>query len=776
MQCKMWRRRQAAGVGVAALCFSQPGSSSVPCRKPVLLETASYHTCTSFTDGGVRCWGGANTKGELGFERTELIQLVQNTQDVDMGGQEPISIGMQAYHSCALFRTGQVACWGSNEYGQLGVGTQVPFLMTAVTPVDLGLSFGTVEEVAVGGWHTCARNSMGQVKCWGQNEYGQLGLEHNRSLGSDASFLGDALPTVDLGSDPEEGAQYKAKQISAGAVHTCALLEGNHVKCWGGNFQGQLGLEDTIPRGDQEDSMGDKLPPITVTSPLTEVVCGWQVSCLMFLDGMAICWGQNQKGQLGVDHFEAVGTSRGHMGKLNRVQLAEGEQVVQLSVGQYHACARIRTIEKDPISEEETTRIVVKCWGENQFGQLGTGDTKLKRASDVEKPVDLGEFRTALHVVASNDGYSCAILDDSSVRCWGRNDAGQLGLRHLHSRGGDPDSIGDAMTAVSFDDSCVYTTTTTTLSEYPISYSAADAVFHLLIWVAALVCIACCCAIGIIWETHCRSEQPQPFNQKRDENGQPLPPPQVFPQGGRDLERGHHAQAVTPIDFYAHNLHRDGNHAKAPPPQKFGKKAKSKTQALAAPQPTDGAKAAAEAKEIAMLDTLLEVNQIPTRHKRMVNGHMVRGGSLDMSQEIFVEPDLDEEVEEPEEASKGHASDRVDNQEMNKEDNTDRAKVPDKEAEKSPATPEESSQQPQVRAVADQDECSKESPPVVKGSKQAAPADSDNDDHNAASKADDSKKGSKVKGSKQASKSHGNKKKDKGDGAKKNGKNEKSLG
>jgi hypothetical protein len=122
--------------------------------------------------------------------------------------------------------------------------------------VDLG-SERSAKSIAAGGYHTCALLYDGSVKCWGGNNYGQLGIGNKFiGYGKSADYMGDDLPAIDLGSGRS------AKSIAAGGYHTCAQLDDGSVKCWGGNNYGQLGLGNTQNRGDGAGEMGDNLTAV----------------------------------------------------------------------------------------------------------------------------------------------------------------------------------------------------------------------------------------------------------------------------------------------------------------------------------------------------------------------------------------------------------------------------------------------------------------------------------------------------------------------------------
>src|SRR5262249_38128690 len=146
-----------------------------------------------------------------------------------------------------------------------------------------------------GGLDTCALLADGRVKCWGWNDFGQLGLGDTQMRGDNPGEMGDNLPAVDL------GAGKKAVALTGGDSHHCALLSDGSVKCWGRNLEGELGLGDTNNRGDNPGEMGDNLPAVDLGAGKTAVAidAGGYCSCALLNDGSVKCWGGNFSGQLG---------------------------------------------------------------------------------------------------------------------------------------------------------------------------------------------------------------------------------------------------------------------------------------------------------------------------------------------------------------------------------------------------------------------------------------------------------------------------------------------
>jgi alpha-tubulin suppressor-like RCC1 family protein len=182
-----------------------------------VVSSGAYHSC-SLTNDGVQCWGH-NTYGQLGdgtnihrHSHVSVIGLGAGVTGIATGG----------FHSCAVFGTGDVKCWGANFAGQLGDGTTTD----QNTPVDV-IKLKNVVAIGAGYAHTCALLQSGSIKCWGDNTYGQLGD------GTTGNY--DTEPVS------VSGLVNKVTTISAGGVFTCATMNTGGAKCWGDNFWGELG-------------------------------------------------------------------------------------------------------------------------------------------------------------------------------------------------------------------------------------------------------------------------------------------------------------------------------------------------------------------------------------------------------------------------------------------------------------------------------------------------------------------------------------------------------
>jgi alpha-tubulin suppressor-like RCC1 family protein len=181
--------------------------------------SAGYqHTCAVLSTGAVKCWGD-NGSGQIG-DNTQTSRLTPVAVSGLSSGVTAISAGYQ--HTCAVLSTGAVKCWGDNGSGQIGDNTQT----SRLTPVAVsGLSSG-VTAISAGYYHACAVLSTGAVKCWGDNDYGQIG---------DNTQIDRKIPVA------VSGLSSGVTAISASFYHSCALLSTGAVKCWGVNGSGRIG-------------------------------------------------------------------------------------------------------------------------------------------------------------------------------------------------------------------------------------------------------------------------------------------------------------------------------------------------------------------------------------------------------------------------------------------------------------------------------------------------------------------------------------------------------
>ncbi|CAK8989903.1 Ultraviolet-B receptor UVR8 (Protein UV-B RESISTANCE 8) (RCC1 domain-containing protein UVR8) [Durusdinium trenchii] len=330
-------------------------------RVAKMVESGNTHVCAILDDDSLKCWGSADYGrlglGVTGFVGDEPGEMGDDLPAVELG--RPVSgIALGGFHTCAVLDNGQMKCWGYGKLGQLGQGNtedlgDAPDEMGENLPyIDLG-SNRTAIQAAAGGLHTCALLDNHEIKCWGDGRFGQLGLEHPFNMGDAADEMGDALPTVDLGDGR------RAVSVSCGAWHTCALLDDATVKCWGGGFSGQLGQDSPSSLGDAANELGDALPAVQLGGDVQQVVAGGLHTCAILLDGSTKCWGWGFYGQLGQESQANLGDAANEMQSLAAIDFG-GSNAVEMAAGAYHTCVLL--------DDERLT-----CFGEGSNGQLGDG-------------------------------------------------------------------------------------------------------------------------------------------------------------------------------------------------------------------------------------------------------------------------------------------------------------------------------------------------------------------------------------------------------------------
>jgi alpha-tubulin suppressor-like RCC1 family protein len=241
-----------------------------------------------------------------------------------------------------------------------------------------GLASG-VTAVALGDEHTCALTANGGVKCWGNNDNGQIG---------DGTTSNRLTPTDVVGLIA--GVTW----ITAGKGFSCAVTTTGHAKCWGTNGFGELGDGTTS---------GSSTPVDVATSGVLSLTTGDSHSCARHGDSTVTCWGINTSGQLG------AGTSSRYVQPV-RVSVLP-VRAASIAAGGSHTCVL-------------TTTGGVKCWGDNWLnGQMGSGTNVLLSLT----PVDVVGLAAGVRAIAAGSNHTCALMEIGTVKCWGNNYNGELG-------------------------------------------------------------------------------------------------------------------------------------------------------------------------------------------------------------------------------------------------------------------------------------------------------------------------------------------------------------
>ena len=345
--------------------------------------------------------------------------------DNDCEVTEIVAVEAGATHTCALTAFGGIKCWGGNEFGQLGYGDtenigddEEP---STVGMLDVG---GTVVQIAAGDAHTCVLLDDGSVKCWGSNSNGQLGYPGADVIGDDEGL--DDLGAVDLDGRPMDF-------IAAGGAHTCAAQDSGLMYCWGAGASGQLGYGNTDDVGDNETPADNGW--FSTNGDISGLSAGYAHTCVVtdppsVPPPSAQCWGDGQYGRLGYGNEETIGddengTSAGY------VDLGASVVVTQISAGYLHTCATMGSGS-------------AYCWGSDFFSQLG--NLSAFNVGDNEVPASVQGVSVsgfAIETVAAS-GHSCALLDDGGVQCWG--------LGPLHGYGEEYPLVGNDQTPGSLGD------------------------------------------------------------------------------------------------------------------------------------------------------------------------------------------------------------------------------------------------------------------------------------------------------------------------------------
>ena len=365
-------------------------------------------TCALGGGDIVKCWG-ANSNGELGFPTAEtcldgsnVIPCRTTPANVSVLDTGVVAIAAGGRHICALTVQGGATCWGNNTDGQLGDGSTAD--RSAAVDVS-GLATG-VAAISLGNAHSCAVTTEGGVKCWGRNLEGQVG---DGTSGQTATPRPAPQDVVSLNND--------VVAVTAGSSHTCALTTKGGVKCWGRNFEGQLGNGATSPLDqpsttpvDVLDQNGDPLVGVAA------IASGYLHTCALTTGGGVKCWGKNEDGQLGNTTIFNQPTPVDVCSDSFCVSNLTG--VAAIAAGGAHTCALMITGE-------------MKCWGRGFEGQLGDGTTRAggRYPADVCRS-GFASICSPLDMVAAitaGGQHTCAVSTAGGVQCWGSNNAGQLG-------------------------------------------------------------------------------------------------------------------------------------------------------------------------------------------------------------------------------------------------------------------------------------------------------------------------------------------------------------
>lgn len=393
--------RRMTGTGrvslIAALCALACSEPTTSVRRfPVLDDVGSSdwaavtvggdHTCALKTNGSAYCWG-SNQYGQLGVTQSTTTCGAGNasypcatTPQLVQAGLQFASISAGQRHTCAIARTGEAYCWGSNDGGQVSDISAGGPTLTKVP--------GTLPwtQITAGFSHTCGVRSDGVLVCWGSNDRGQLG---NGTLLPGTTRVNIASPVA---------------TVSAGQSRTCARTTTGVVYCWGAIWtQRSGGLE--LSRTQLTPQLVPSAPAMAWLNVGSFTTCGADVS------GFAYCWEANPRGEMG------DGTQDGSTVPL---RVASDLEFVQLTVGIVQVCGI--DINGDGY-----------CWGDDSFGELGFPPSAVVERCGGQvlpcatKPVAVVGRQKFVDIATGFGSHSCGVTTRGNLYCWGLGVSGQRG-------------------------------------------------------------------------------------------------------------------------------------------------------------------------------------------------------------------------------------------------------------------------------------------------------------------------------------------------------------
>lgn len=374
----------AASLGVVALVTSTPaGAQAAPVATTeasarwLQVDAGFLHTCGITTAHRLYCWGA---RGALGLgddpprNRRVPVEVAGHTTD-----WAQVSAGYD--HTCALKIDHRLFCWGQDTLGVLGTG---PGQGDTNVPVEVAGHTADWAQVAAGG-NTCAVKTSGRLFCWGRDDFGGVG---------DGGTRNDAQSPVEVAGSRTDWAA-----VSAGSAHVCALTTGHRIRCWGGDFFGQVG---------DDEARTNRTSPTAVAGDPTDwasVAAAEGHTCATTQSGRLFCWGHDHFGQLA-----APGQDVADRGVPTEVQRNRTDWSVVGAGGFAHTCAT-RTSGR------------LYCWGQTARAALGRKIPYASQFTPLQVPGDITDWAT----VTTGLVDTCALRSNGLLYCWGNNEFGQTG-------------------------------------------------------------------------------------------------------------------------------------------------------------------------------------------------------------------------------------------------------------------------------------------------------------------------------------------------------------
>lgn len=385
-----WGSNSHAQLGVPYRgTYSSPTPTSPPLTDVTDIVVAQSSVCALRGSSSPTCWGN-NNRASLAV--ATAVEDVTTPQDLTVSGLTFAHIDRHGAHACGITDTGAVYCWGYTRFfGDTNTNARTEAAPVLVPGID-----GTTDSASAlctGSDYTCVLLDTDEVRCWGYNLHGQLGIGNTTDT---------PTPTTVVGFD----GSVPVRQLSCGGNDACLVTDAGAVFCWGQNTRGQVG-DGT--RGTPRDTPA-AVPEIDgVAAKAVHVETHAGHTCALLDTGGVMCWGSNSGGNLG------DGTTTERLSPVAVTGL--NSSAVEISVGNWLTCALLDTG-------------AVECWGYDE-GKLGTGTWSSFNSSAPVGVQGIDGTNASAIAIDSGGSVSCAVLSDGSTRCWGDNISNQMGTGSL---------------------------------------------------------------------------------------------------------------------------------------------------------------------------------------------------------------------------------------------------------------------------------------------------------------------------------------------------------
>ncbi len=388
-----------------------------------LTNSLTYTTCAITTTGILKCWGqGTNGQIGNGASANRLNPTIVNS------GTSYSTVSNSQNTACAITTASVLKCWGLDRNFNIGLGVNSP--NTSPQTIHSGESFS---QVIVSDSRMCALNSLNVMKCSGQRLMGQMGdglvsqfhsftsvpaldaysvlslsgqymtagitstgtlwsWGYGRTLTVGTDFSGDSSAQDMIINPVQVVVTSTFTKVSKGNRHTCAIRADQKLYCWGYNTNGNIG----------DGTLVNKQTPVAVDAAnnYTQIAAGNFFTCGILSSGVLKCWGLNTNNSVG-DNSTTQRTTP--------VIVDSGTTYKYLAQPENYTMCAI------------TTADVLKCWGYNNYGQVGVGGTTNTATPTI---VDAG---TTYGSVIASIGHTCGVTLGNVLKCWGQNSNSQLG-------------------------------------------------------------------------------------------------------------------------------------------------------------------------------------------------------------------------------------------------------------------------------------------------------------------------------------------------------------